>query len=393
MNFKKFQEPIYVTRPFLPNLEEVNVLLQDIWEEQILTNGGPKHQELEKALCDTLKVQGLSLFNNGTIALIIACQALGLKGEVITTPFTFPATPHVLTWNNIKPVFCDIDPLTMNIDTSKIESLITPETSAILGVHVYGTPCNVFEIERIAKKHGLKVIYDAAHAFGVEIDGRGIGTFGDISMFSFHATKLFHTVEGGCLAYNNRDLKSYIDLLKNFGIKNEDEVILPGINGKLNEIQAAIGLINLKHLEEERKRRAALIHLYKTRLAEVEGVSFIDLPSNIVPSYQYFVIRVSEKNFGMSRDELHLKLKEYNVITRKYFKPLCSDYQCYQHLPSATQERLPVAYSVVNEVLALPLYGTLALEDVEIICELIHSLTTRPSVHSNKSCSNSKVLK
>lgn len=371
--FKKFQDPIYVTRPFLPDLREVQSSLEEIWKEQILTNGGPKHQQLEKALCDTLKVPSLSLFNNGTIALITGCQALRLTGEVITTPFTFPATPHILTWNNIKPVFCDIDPVTMNIDASKIESLITSKTSAILGVHVYGTPCDVLKIEEISKRHGLKVIYDAAHAFGVEIKGRAIGTFGDISMFSFHATKLFHTLEGGCVAFNDIDLKPRIDLLKNFGIKNEEEVVLPGINGKMNEVQAAMGLINLKHLEEEQNKRSLIINLYKEELSDIEGISFLNLSPEITPSYQYFVIRIEKNSFGISRDEVYERLKEYNVFTRKYFKPLCSEYQCYQQLPSAAPEKLPVAHKIVNEVLTLPLYGNLALEDARLICHLIRS--------------------
>ncbi len=375
MSFEPFSEPIYVTRPLFADLQDLHPLLEDIWESKILTNGGPKHQELERALCETLNVPYLSLFNNGTIALITACQALNLSGEVITTPFTFPATPHILTWNQLTPVFCDIDPITMNINASKIEALITDKTSAILAVHVYGTPCNVEHIEDIANRYGLKVIYDAAHAFGVEIDGRGIGTFGDISMFSFHATKLFHTAEGGCLTFNDKSLKSHIDLLKNFGIKNESEVILPGINGKMNEIQAAIGLMNLCHLEEERQRRAKIIDIYREELSQVDGITLLETPSNVRPSYQYFVIRIDEDKFGISRDELHQQLKEYNVITRKYFYPLCSDYDCYKKLPSADPITLPIAHKVAQEVLALPLYGQLELESVRTICHLIRSFS------------------
>jgi dTDP-4-amino-4,6-dideoxygalactose transaminase len=370
---EKFPEPIYVTRPLLPDLKEFQQSFAEIWEGQILTNGGPKHQELERVLCKTLKVPSLSLFNNGTIALITACQALALKGEVITTPFTFPATPHVLLWNNIQPVFCDIDPITMNIDAEKIEALITPKTSAILAVHVYGIPCDVEKIEQIAKKHNLKVIYDSAHAFGCEVNGRGVGTYGDISMFSFHATKLFHTLEGGCLTFNNIELKSHIDLLKNFGILNEDEVVLPGINGKMNEIQAAVGLVNLNHLEEERKKRAAIIAVYKEELSDIEGLKIANSATDFIPSYQYCVIRIEAVRFGISRDELHQRLKQYNVITRKYFNPLCSDYQCYRHLPSAAAENLPVANQVVQEVLALPLYGNLSLDNVRTICRMIRS--------------------
>jgi dTDP-4-amino-4,6-dideoxygalactose transaminase len=372
--FKPFSEKIYVTRPMLPAIEDVSCSLEKIWKEQILTNGGPQHQALEKALCQTLKVPSLSLFNNGTIALITACQALELSGEVITTPFTFPATPHILTWNQLTPVFCDIDPVTMNIDPTKIEALITEKTSAILGVHVYGTPCDVFAIERIAQRHGLKVIYDAAHAFGVEIDGRGIGSFGDVSMFSFHATKLFHTAEGGCITFSP-SMKQHVDLLKNFGIKNEDEVILPGINGKMNEIQAALGLINLNSLDEERQRRASIVNVYREELSDVEGITLVNLPENVRSSYQYFVIRIQQEKFGISRDEVHCRLKDYNVITRKYFNPLCSNYECYKQLPSAQPELLPVAHEIVQEVLVLPLYGQLPLESARTICAMLRSLS------------------
>ncbi|MBA3721525.1 MAG: DegT/DnrJ/EryC1/StrS family aminotransferase [Parachlamydiaceae bacterium] len=371
MSLTRFPNPIYVTRPILPDLDEVHEALEEVWDSKILTNGGPKHQQLEQAINQILKVPTSCLFNNGTIALITACQALRLSGEVITTPFTFPATPHILAWNNITPVFCDIDPVTMNIDPKKIESLITSKTSAILGVHVYGTPCAVHEIQEIANRHGLKVVYDAAHAFGVELDGRGIGTFGDISMFSFHATKLFHTVEGGCVTFNDVYLKPRIDLLKNFGIKNENEVILPGINGKLNEVQAAIGLVNLKYIDQERKKRQQIVNLYHEELGNIPGISMLKLDSKVRPSLQYFVIRIDQELFGYSRDQLHNELKEYNVITRKYFYPLCSDYICYKMLPSSSPENLPVANKVVNEVLSLPLYGQLELDDVRTICGII----------------------
>jgi len=371
MSLQPFLEPIYVTRPLLPNLEELNKSLVEIWQNQILTNKGPKHQELEIALGKRLKVPTISLFNNGMIALMTTCQTLQLSGEVITTPFTFPATPHALTLNQLTPVFCDIDPITMNIDASKIEALITKKTSAILGVHVYGTPCDVLEIEKIAHRHGLKVIYDAAHAFGVEIDGKGIGTFGDISMFSFHATKLFHTLEGGCLTFNDLTLKSQIELLKNFGIKNENEVVLAGTNGKLNEIQAAIGLINLRELEAERQRRATIINTYQEELLNIDGLTLLDFQPSICQSYQYFVIRINADKFGLSRDELYLQLKNYNLFTRKYFHPLCSNYACYKDLPSAHPSLLPVANQITQEVLALPLYGQLSIDNTRAICQLI----------------------
>ena len=348
-------------------------MLVDIWQSKILTNGGPKHQELEKAINKTLKVPFSCLFNNGTIGLITACQALKLTGEVITTPFTFPATPHVLIWNNITPVFCDIDPDAMTIDHRKIESLITSKTSAILGVHVYGIPCAVNEIQEIANRHGLKVIYDSAHAFGTEIDDKGVGVFGDISMFSFHATKLFHTVEGGCLTFNDPNLKHRIDLLKNFGIKNENEVILPGINGKMNEIQACIGLLNLQSIDKEKEKRAMLAHIYYKELNDIPGIKLILQPVKGVSSFQYFVIRIDESKFGLSRDQVHAKLKEWNIFTRRYFYPLCSDYPCYSALPSSAATNLPIAQRIVQEVLALPFYGELLLEEVKKICTILKS--------------------
>ncbi|MEW6380383.1 MAG: DegT/DnrJ/EryC1/StrS family aminotransferase [bacterium] len=368
-----FAQPIYVTRPLLPDLEELTEKLKEVWESKWLTNNGPQHQQLEKKLQELLKVPFLSLFNNGTIALITACQSLRLSGDVITTPFTFPATPHVLSWNNIKPVFCDLDPVTMNIDADKIESMITPQTTGILAVHVFGTPCDVRKIQEIADRYGLKVIYDAAHAFGVEIGGTGISNFGDISMMSFHATKLFHTAEGGALTFQDKNLKARIDLLKNFGIKNEEEVVMPGINGKMNELQAILGLINLRYIDKERAKRKLLTDTYRECLQDVEGVSFLKDSPGVKNSYQYFVIRIREKAFGRSRDTVYDEFKRYNVFTRKYFYPLCSDYTCYRHLPSSSPMNLPVAREVVQEVLSLPLYGELTLSDVEKICDILKS--------------------
>jgi len=370
---KPFEKTVYLTRPVLPDLGLVNDKLKEIWDAQWLTNNGAQLIALEKELCKVLKLPYLSLFNNGTIALIVAIQSLKLRGEVITTPFTFPATPHVLSWNGITPVFCDIEADTMNIDADKIEALISPKTSAILGVHVFGVPCNVEKIGKIADKHGLKVVYDAAHAFETEIDGKGIGTFGDLSMFSFHATKLYHTIEGGALAIGSSELKHHIDLLKNFGIKNEEEVILPGINGKMNEVQAAIGLINLGLLAGEREKRRGIIEIYKTCLKDVPGISYYSIPDNINNSYQYFVIRINSEKYGISRDDVYLKFKECNVLTRKYFYPLCSNYDCYRHLDSSDPAKLPVAGKVADEVLCLPLYGALEHNYVERICEIIKS--------------------
>ncbi len=370
---KPFEKPIYVTRPLLPDLRELTKKLEEVWASQWLTNNGPQHVLLEKKLGLLLKVPSLSLFNNGTIALITACQSLHLSGEVITTPFTFPATPHVLSWNNIRPVFCDIDPVTMNIDAKKIESMITPHTTGILAVHVFGTPCDVAAIQQVADRYGLKVVYDAAHAFGVEIDGAGIGTFGDISMFSFHATKLFHTAEGGALAFNGQNLKKRIDLLKNFGIKNEEEVVMPGINGKMNEIQAALGLVLFDYIEGERDKRRKIIEAYLTLLKDIDGVHLNHADPGVKSSCQYFVVRIDKKGFGRSRDEVYDKFKEYNVFTRKYFYPLCSNYTCYRQLPSSAPDNLPVAHAVVQEVLSMPLYGGLSLDDVERICAILKS--------------------
>jgi len=366
-----FADPIYVTRPLLPDLKDLTVKLQEIWDSQWLTNFGAQHNLLEEKIKDLLKVPNASLFNNGTIALITACQSLRLSGDVITTPFTFAATPHVLTWNGIKPIFCDINPETMNIDESKIESMITPETTGILAVHVFGIPCNVKAIQEIADKYGLKVIYDAAHAFQCEINDIGIGTYGDITMFSFHATKLFHTGEGGALTFKDPNLKQRLHYLKNFGIKNEEEIIMPGINGKMNEIQAALGLTVLNHLEEERNKRKRLIEVYREQLAGVDGISYPEYRSLSKCSNQYFVIRINESHFGKSRNSVHDNLQKYNVFARKYFYPLCSDYTCYRHLPSSNKDNLPVANTVVNEVLTLPLYGGLTEEDIIKICNII----------------------
>jgi len=369
-----FKEPIYVTRPLLPSIKDYKKRIEDIWESQWITNNGQQHQELENKLQDYLKVDNLSLINNGTIALQIALKSLDLKGEVITTPFTFAATPHSISWNCLKPVFCDIDPETLNIDPDKIEDLITDKTSAILAVHVFGTPCDVDKIQKIADKYGLKVIYDGAHAFGTEINGTAIGNFGDITMYSFHATKLFNTIEGGALACNDKKLKEKIDLFKNFGIKNENEVVTIGTNGKMNEFQAAMGLEVLKEVDDERKKREEIKQVYYNKLKDIEGINFIHDINNVKNSYQYLVIRINKDKFGFSRDELYEKLKEYNVYTRKYFYPLCSNYDCYNGFNSATKENLPVANKVVNETLSLPFYGDLGKEKTIKICNFIQQL-------------------
>jgi dTDP-4-amino-4,6-dideoxygalactose transaminase len=368
---KPFKEPIYVTRPLLPSIDDYMTRMKDIWESQWITNNGKQHQKLEKELRNYLKVDNLSLINNGTIALQIALKALDLKGEVITTPFTFAATPHAISWNGLKPVFCDIDPETLNIDTNKIEGLITKETSAILAVHVFGTPCDVEMIDVIAKKYDLKVIFDGAHAFGTEINGTSIGNYGDITMYSFHATKLFNTIEGGALACSNSKLKEKVERLKNFGIKNKEKVVEVGTNGKMNEFQSAMGLEVLKEVEEERKKREEIKEVYHNELEDVSGLTFISEKENVKSSQQYLVIRINENKFGLSRDEVYEQLKQYNIYTRKYFYPLCSNYNCYSDYDSAQKEKLPVANQVANEVLSLPFYGELGTNDAKKIADII----------------------
>jgi len=366
-----FAQPVYVTRPLLPPLAEYTQLLQEVWASGWLANGGAQHQALEAELSQWLGAPHLSLFNNGTIALIVACQALRLAGEVVTSPFTFPATPHVLSWNNVTPVFADIDPDTLCLDPNCVEALVTNHTSAILGVHVYGIPCDVAALDTLARTYSLRVVYDGAHAFGTRVQGQAISSFGDATMFSFHATKLFHTAEGGALAVNDPDLKKRIDLLKNFGIKNENEVVMPGINGKMSELQAALGRIVLRHVDLERERRAALRALYQARLAEQPGLRLLQIPANASDSLQYLVLRVNPAEAGCNRDQLHERLKRFNIITRKYFHPLCSDYSCYRHLPSARAHNLPNAYRVASEVLTLPYFGALSDDDVHHICDAI----------------------
>lgn len=376
-----------VTRPLFPRLKDYEKNLEDIWDSGWLSNNGAKHQELESQIKEYIKAPNISLFNNGTIALLTAIQSLRLQGEVITTPFSFPATTHVLAWNNITPVFCDIHPDRLTIDPDKIERLITAKTTAILGVHVYGVPCHVEEIQDIADRHGLRVIYDAAHAFTTQYKGNPIADYGDISMFSFHPTKLFHTGEGGALVFNDANLKQRIEFLKNFGIKNEEEVILPGINGKMNELQAAMGLEVLPLVAKEQEARRKIRALYKENLEGVKGINIVDVPSDATNSEQYFCIRINENEFGESRNAVYEQLKKHNIFSRKYFYPLISQYPCYRASPSASIENLPVATQIANEVLCLPFYGKLNQEQISVICKCInrkhakykekHSVTTR----------------
>ena len=371
---KTFDEPIYVTRPVLPPLERIEKKLREVWESKWLANGGLQHERLEQRLKQVLDVSQLSLFVNGTIALIVALQALRITGEVITTPFTFPATVHALSWNGIRPIFCDITEDTMVIDPGKIESLITPSTTAILGVHVYGYPCDIQAISSISKRYGLRLVFDAAHAFGMRLDGTGIGNFGDISMFSFHATKLFHTGEGGALTYGDPNLKTRIELLKNFGIKNETEVIMPGINGKMNELQAVLGQEVLDLFDGELHKRRILKNIYINRLSQIKGIKMPPTIDTPFTSEQYFCIRITPE-YKLTRDQLYENLKEFNIWSRRYFYPLCSDYACYRQLPSAHISNLPVANRVSQEVLCLPFYGDLTEIEVNYVCDCLEYLS------------------
>lgn len=366
-----FPAPIYVTRPMLPSFEAYSARLASVWDSQFLTNGGAQHCALEAALNAYFAIPHVSLFNNGTIALLAGLRALGVSGEVITTPFTFPATIHAVAWNGMVPVFADIDPVTMNIDPVAVERQLTAKTSAILGVHVFGTPCDVHGLQAIADRHGLKVIYDAAHAFGTKVDGRHIAEFGDLTMLSFHATKLFHTAEGGALLVRDGDLKQKIEQLKNFGIVDEDEVAGIGLNGKMSEIHAALGLLTLDMVATEKTRRAAVARIYRSRLSALEGISFTPELTADAASQQYFAIRIDEERAGISRDRLHQELKRFNVVSRRYFNPLCSSYACYSDLPSSAPHLLPVAQRVVSEVLCLPFYGGLTADDAHRICDMI----------------------
>lgn len=366
-----FKEPVLITRPLLPDMEAMTQMLETIWRSNQLSNNGKMVKQLERELGSYLGAEQLSVFSNGTVALQVACKALRLSGEVITTPFTFAATAHSLAWNNINPVFCDIEEDTFNINPDMIEGLITQNTTAIMPVHVFGNPCKVVKIQHIADKYGLKVLYDAAHAFGVEIDGKPAAAFGDISMFSFHATKIFHTIEGGALTFNDPYLKERADSLRNFGIRDNDNVMEPGTNGKLNEVQAAVGILLLAKVQEEIQKRKELTQQYRQLLEDVRGIKVSKDMEGVKHNYPYFVIRIDKAEFGLSRDEVYEKLKEYNVIARKYFYPLCSNFQCYRDIPTAAEERLPVANKAAHAVLALPLHGRLEADNVEKICDII----------------------
>lgn len=356
---------ITVTSPLLPSLDDFIPYLQDIWNRKWLTNNGYYHQKLEKALCEYLKVPYISLFTNGTLPLMCALQALRITGEVITTPYSFVATTHALWWNGIKPVFVDINPETCNIDPEKIEAAITPKTTAIMPVHVYGKPCDIERIQAIADKYGLKVIYDAAHAFGVEVNGKSVLNAGDMSTLSFHATKVYNTVEGGALICHDEKTKKRIDYLKNFGFAGETEIVAPGINGKMDEVRAAYGLLNLQQVDAAIESRHQIAITYRNKLRGVEGITFFDDIPGIRHNYSYFPIFIDADKYGMTRDELYFKMKEQNVLGRRYFYPLINEFSTYRGLPSAAKENLPKAYAMADSVICLPMHHKLDVSDIE----------------------------
>ena len=364
-------ELITVTSPLLPDLKEFEKLLEDIWQRKWLTNNGHYHKELERALSEYLGVPYLSLFTNGTLPLITALQAMGVKGEVITTPYSFVATTHSLWWNGIKPVFVDVEEKTGNLDPEKIEAAITPRTTAIMPVHVYGTPCDTQRIQEIADKHGLKVIYDAAHAFGVWQDGKSILEAGDMATLSFHATKVYNTVEGGALICHDAETKKQIDYLKNFGFAGEIEVIAPGINSKMDEIRSAYGLLNLKQVDSAIANRKKIAEKYKQALKDVEGIRYLEDIEGVKHNYSYFPIFIDEEKYGMTRDELYFKLKENGVLGRRYFYPLISDFSPYKSYISASKENLPIANKLADTVICLPLHAELTEVDVERVILII----------------------
>ena len=363
--------PITVTSPLLPDLEEFHQELQRIWDSKWITNNGSFHRKLESALCEYLGVPYVSLFTNGTLPLLTALQALKVTGEVITTPYSFVATTHSIWWNGCKPVFVDIDPKTGNIDPDKIEAAITPQTSAIMPVHVYGKPCDTKRIREIADRHGLKVIYDAAHAFGVEVDGESILKAGDMSTLSFHATKVFNTVEGGAMVMHDAETKKQIDFLKNFGFAGETEVVGPGINSKMDEIRSAYGLLNLKQVDAAIEARHQVAIRYREALRGVEGISFFDDMPGVRHNYSYFPIFVDAERYGMTRDALYFKMKEQGILGRRYFYPLISDFSTYSGLESARPENLPNARKMADEVICLPMHHALSEDDISRVLDCI----------------------
>ncbi|MEL7588550.1 MAG: DegT/DnrJ/EryC1/StrS family aminotransferase [Prolixibacteraceae bacterium] len=368
---EKLKKPIFVTRPALPPLDEFTGYLEKIWDNRILTNNGPFHRQFEKELAAYLGVQYISVFANGTLALMTALQALRISGEVITSPFSFVATTHALWWNNIKPVFVDIEPRHFTLDPAKIEAAITPKTTAIMPVHVYGNPCRMQPLQEIADTYGLRLIYDAAHTFGVRVNGETVLNSGDLSILSFHATKVFNTIEGGAIVSPDEKTKKRIDYLKNFGFAGETTVIEPGINAKMNEIQAAYGLLQLKHIDGYIAKRRRVAEGYRARLKGIPGIRYMDDTPGVRHNYSYFPILVDRDEYGMSRDELYEKLKRNQIMGRRYFYPLISQFPTYRGLPSAQPENLPVAENVSRRVICLPMYPDLTEKEIEEITEVI----------------------
>ena len=363
--------PLTVTSPLLPDLGDFSSMLQNIWNNKWITNNGQYHQQLEDALCKYLKVSFISLFTNGTLPLLTALQALRISGEVITTPYSFVATTHSIWWNGLKPVFVDIDPSNCGIDPNRIEAAITPRTTAIMPVHCYGKPCDIVSIQQIADKYGLKVIYDAAHAFGVEVNGKSILEYGDISTLSFHATKVFNTIEGGAMVVHDEATKQRIDYLKNFGFESETEVIAPGINGKLDELRSVFGLLNLQQIDAAIEARHQVAIQYRDALRGVPGIRFFDDMPGVRHNYSYFPIFVNAEEYGITRDELYFKMREQGILGRRYFYPLISTFSSYRGLPSAASENLPNATRIANEVICLPMHHNLSAEDVNHVLDVI----------------------
>ena len=356
---------ITVTSPLLPNLDEFHEMLKEIWESKWITNNGSFHKQLEKALAEYLKVPYISLFTNGTLPLLTALQALRITGEVITTPYSFVATTHSIWWNGCRPVFVDIEEETCGIDPDKIEAAITPKTTAIMPVHCYGKPVKIKRIQEIADKYGLKVIYDAAHAFGVEVDGESVLNAGNMSTLSFHATKVYNTLEGGALIVKDESTKRRIDYLKNFGFAGETEVVAPGINSKVDEVRSAYGLLNLKQVDSAIAARQKVAQRYREALRDVPGIRFFEDMPGVRHNYSYFPIFINSEEYGKTRDELYFEMKEKNVLGRRYFYPLISTFSTYRGLPSATPENLPVATKMANEVICLPMHHALSEEDLQ----------------------------
>lgn len=368
---EKLNKPILVTQPLLPPLEEFEVYLRDIWDSKWLTNNGKYHQALEKELCEYLGVKYISLFSNGTLALFTALQALRITGEVITTPYSFVATTHALWWNNIKPVFVDIEPSTYNMDPDKIEAAITAKTTAIMPVHVYGNPCNVDRIKEIADAYGLKIIYDACHTFGVTIKGIPLLNFGDLSVMSFHATKVYNTFEGGAIICHDEATKKRIDNLKNFGFVNETTVVAPGINAKMNEVQAAMGLLQLKYIDGAIEQRKQIADWYRAGLKNIDGITYLEDIPDVKHCYSYFPILVDKTKYGKTRDELYEELKKHNIFGRRYFYPLISQFPTYRGLESAQPGKMPIAENTTEQVICLPLFPDLEQVQQDKIIELI----------------------